>query len=261
MDGAWASISKTRDAIFDFRFMISDLPRPDALMKQITKNLRARLPDATAIIFFGSRIAGTADAYSDYDILVLLPEGLEETERARVKKEMQTAFPKVSLDLVFGSERALLANLRVEAYYRFWLENGVATFGHVPKVKRYPSLYKDALDSRLNVIGSEIKVVEAWSRNLHQEARGYLRILKQLVLIEHALKKDYSDPSIWADVEGLLGSDILSLVRDPRAVRRVRRPMLAHVRRTMRRKFNAVRQQVIKARLPRKYPMPTRARA
>jgi predicted nucleotidyltransferase len=54
---------------------------------------------ATAIIFFGSRVAGLADAFSDYDVLVLLPEGLEEDERERVKKEIQATFPKIKLDL------------------------------------------------------------------------------------------------------------------------------------------------------------------
>jgi predicted nucleotidyltransferase len=186
--------------------MISDLQVSDPLVQKITAQLRARLPQASAIIFFGSRVAGCADEFSDYDVMVLLPNGLEEDARDQVKRAMRAAFPKIKLDLVFGSARALLASLRVEAHYRFWLANGIATFGQIPTIKHFPPLYKDALDSRLNVIGSEIKVVEAWSRNLHQEARGYLRILKQLVLIEHALKHDYSNRSLNADVEKMLGT-------------------------------------------------------
>ncbi len=240
--------------------VISDLQHTDQLMNQITTKIRACLPEATAVIFFGSRVAGVSDAFSDYDVLVLLPEGLELDERQRIKKEIQVTFPKVNLDMIIGSERWLLGSLRVEAHYRFWLENGIATYGHVPRVKRYPPLYKDALDSRLNIIGSEIKVIEAWSRNLHQEAGGYLRILKHLVLIEHALEKDYSNRSVWADVERLLGIDLIRVLHDPRATRRIRRPMLLRVRRAMRRKFAEVRRQVIEAKLPCKYSLPERAR-
>ncbi len=103
-------------------------------MNRITATIRARLPGASAIIFFGSRVAGTADAFSDYDVLVLLPGGLDLDERIRVQEEMQAAFPKVDLDLLIGSERWLLGGLRVEAYYRFWLENGIATFGRIPRM-------------------------------------------------------------------------------------------------------------------------------
>ncbi len=111
----------------------------------------------------------------------------------------------------------------------------------------------------MNVIGSEIKFVEACSQNLHQEASGYLRILKHLILIEHALAKDYSNRSVWADLERLLGEDLIGILRDPRATRRIRRPMFLRVRRVLRHKFAEVRRQVIEARLPCKYHMPTRA--
>ncbi len=241
--------------------MISDLQTTTPLMRQITTKLRARLPAANAIIFFGSRVAGVADEFSDNDVLVLLPKGLEETERERVKKEIRAAFPKIKVDLLFGSERWLLRNLRVEADYRFWLENARATFGRVPKVNKYPPLYKDALDSRLNIIHSEIKVVEAWSKTLQQEANGYLGILKHLVLIEHALRGNYSNQSVWEDVEGLLGVDLIHTLRNPNAIRRMRRPMLMKVRRTTWRKLSAVRRQVNEAKLPCKYSLPERPRS
>jgi len=239
--------------------MLAALQASDPLVQKITAHLRARLPQATAIIFFGSRVAGCADAFSDYDVLVLVPGGLDDDERARVKREMQSAFPKTKLDLVIGSERWLLGSLRIEAYYRFWLENALATFGRIPSVKRYPPLYKDALDSRLNIIGSDIKVVAAFARNLHEEARGYLRILKHLILIEHALRKDYDNRSLWVDVDNLLGADLVNLLRDPRASRRMRRPTFLRVRRVMRRKYIEVRRQVLTAKLPCKYPLPERA--
>jgi predicted nucleotidyltransferase len=50
--------------------MISDLRTSDPLVQKITTKLRARLPQASAIIFFGSRVAGCADEFSDYDVMI-----------------------------------------------------------------------------------------------------------------------------------------------------------------------------------------------
>jgi len=60
-------------------------PRQD-LHQAITKELRALVPDATAIIFFGSRVQGLASPTSDYDIMVLTPTGVDLEERERIKR-------------------------------------------------------------------------------------------------------------------------------------------------------------------------------
>lgn len=218
--------------------MISDLPHGDPLMKQITAKIRARLPGATAIIFFGSRIAGTADAYSDYDVLVLLPEGLEETERARVKKEMQAAFPKIKLDLLFGSERWLRARMTYEPFYRFWLKESVTAWGKGPNINRFPPLSTSAMKSYLGIVGSEIDLAAA-VENCHGGTRIALDALEMLLEIEQSFKYSYSTRLVREAMSVLVGSDLMTRIRNPksRLLERERRAIL----RITRAKYRAVR--------------------
>jgi predicted nucleotidyltransferase len=222
----------------------------DPLMRTITRKIRARLPDATAIIFFGSRVAGVADAFSDYDALVLLPEGLEENARARVKQEMQAAFPNAKLDLVFGSERWLRANLSREEHLRFWLENGVLTYGSLARINRYPLLYKDVLATKLDLIEARFLLAQGWSRTLYYEAQQYLRLLKQLMLIEFALQNDYRNEALWDAMRAQVHPDLLMILRDVSQRRRIRRPMVRRMERLVSRKVRTLRRDLKASHLP-----------
>lgn len=111
------------------------------------------MPDATAIIFHGSRVRGLPTPTSDYDVLVLTPKGIDPKERKRIKKTLDKTFPSLTLDPAFGSERWMRANLNREAHLRFWLENGIAVYGRIPRIGNYPPLYK--MSPRPNWIGSK----------------------------------------------------------------------------------------------------------
>ncbi len=222
----------------------------DPLMRKITQKIRARLPHATAIIFFGSRVAGTSDAFSDYDVLVLLPEGLDENGRETIKQKMKSAFPDVTVDLVIGSERWLRANLRREEHLRFWLENGVITYGNLTQIKRYPPLYKDVLATKLDLIMARFLLAQGWSRTLYFEARQYLRILKQLMLIEFALRKNYRTEALWDAMREQIHPDLLMILRDSSQRRRIRRPMVKRMERLVSRKMSKLRHDLKASHLP-----------
>jgi hypothetical protein len=136
-----------------------------------------------------------ADRFSDYDVLVLLPSGLEGERRRAIEEELKRGFPSIKLDLVFGSERELLAGLPYEPYWRFWLESGVVTWGERPPVKEYPPLAKGALDSHLNIIKSQIDLAKVLN-DPNQSARCCLSALKLLLLVEEALKNEYNSHKV-----------------------------------------------------------------
>src|SRR5262245_32866684 len=94
-------------------------------LEAILQRLRELLPQLTAILLFGSRASGLADDFSDYDLMVLVPDGLDQAQRRSLGKQLQAEFPALHLDLVISSERALLAGLRYEPARVFWLENGI----------------------------------------------------------------------------------------------------------------------------------------
>lgn len=226
----------------------------DANQKAITKKIRALVPDATAIIFYGSRVRGLPSPTSDYDVMVLTEMGMAEEERARVKEKLASRFPELAIDPVFGTERWLLAHLYMEPYYRFWLENAMASWGKVPYIENYPLLHRGALASRLRVTRSEIGVVQVLSRTLYSEGRGYLRILKNLILIEHALAQDYRNETLWADVRETVGNDVFAILRDSALRHRIRKPMVERLRRMVNRKISILRRQIAHAHLADEFP-------
>jgi predicted nucleotidyltransferase len=219
----------------------------DSNQKAITKKIRALVPDATAIIFHGSRVRGLPSPESDYDVMVFTPTGMEEEERDRIKQSLRREFPDFKVDPMFGTERYLLASLPFEPYPRFWLENGVAVLGRLPEAKPYPRLYRGALDSRLDIIRAEVGVVDVFNRTLYNKARGYLRILKNLVLIENVLSGDYSNDSLWSKVESLVGHPTFEIVRDPSLRFRIRHHMVKRLRRIVLQKISELRKENLRS--------------
>ena len=195
--------------------MLSDLQTATPLMRQITAKLRARLPDANAILFFGSRVSGGSDRFSDYDVLVLLPRGLDLQERKRIKQEIQTAFLDIKLDIVLGSERWLRARLPYEPFYRFWLKNSVATWGET-RIKRFPPLAVGAMKSYLGILESEIDLAAALE-DRRMGSRISIDTLELLVQIDQAFKRDYSVESVKRIMNELVGVNLISRTRDPKS--------------------------------------------
>lgn len=194
--------------------MAQDVMTKKPVLLEITHRLRERLPEATAIIFFGSQATGLADRFSDYDVMVLLPNGLERERRRAVEKKMRKEFPSLKLDLVFGSERSLLHSLSYEPYHRFWLESGIVTWGKKPAVREYPPLAKGAMDSRMNVIKSQIELAKVLD-DRRQIAQSYLSVLKMLLLIEKALRNEYNSRVVRDELEDLVGKKLIEGIRDP----------------------------------------------
>jgi predicted nucleotidyltransferase len=182
-------------------------------MRRIIKAIRARLPNATAIIFFGSRVAGVDDAFSDYDVMVVLPNGLEQEERMRVKKKLQAEFPNVKLDLLFGSERWLRAHLPYEPFYRFWLKNSLTTWGEM-HIKRFPPLATGAMKSYIEILKAEIDLATVFDDRRAASRLG-IEALELLVQIDQAFKHDYSIRSVKGIVNALVGADLARRIRDP----------------------------------------------
>lgn len=228
----------------------------DPDQKAIARKIRMLVPDATAIIFHGARVHGLPSPTSDYDILVLTPTGVASDDRRLVKKQLEETFPDVKLDVVFGSERYLLASMAFEPYPRFWLENGIAVFGQIPDAKPYPRIYRSSLDSRLDVIRAEVEVVQIASRTLYQKGRGFMRILKDLALIENALQGDYRNESLWTKVEQLVGSPTFQILPDPVQRHRIRQPMVNRLHRLVLRKISSLRKENMRsAQATSRYPI------
>jgi predicted nucleotidyltransferase len=212
-----------------------------AELETVVQRLRSAVPQLTAIILFGSQASGSADDFSDYDLIVLVPGGIDRTQRQAIQRQLQAEFPAPHLDLVIGSERALLASLPYEPMRRFWLENGIALWGHKPVVKSYPQLAKGALLSHLNIIRSEIGVAHA-AEDDHTRCRVCVDALEHLLQIEYALAGDYRDTNIRQALTDLIGGEFLRATRDPDQP--IAPAMTRRLFRTTRDKLRTLRQRV-----------------
>ena len=205
-------------------------------MQQITKEIRHRLPKATAVVFFGSRVAGFADAFSDYDVLVLLPDGLELDERKQIKQEIQSLFQDIKLDLLFGSERWLRSRLPFEPYYRFWRKESYTTYGKV-SIKRFPPLATGAMKSYLGILKAEIDLAEAVDRR--RGSRIALDALELLIEIDQGFKSDYSVRSTKETLNRLVGMNLIGKIRNPKS--RLKEQDLRFLLRVARSKYRATK--------------------
>ncbi len=207
----------------------------------VVQRLRDILPQLTAVILFGSQASHLADDFSDYDLIVLVPDGLDPIQRRAVEQQLRSDFPSLRLDFVFGSERSLLASLPYEPARRFWLENGIALWGSKPIVENYPPLARGALLSHLNIIESEIGVART-AEDDHTRCRVCADALEHLLQIEHALAGDYRNETVRQVIAGLIGPAFLRALRDPA------RPIAAvdrrHLFRATRDKLRALRQRI-----------------
>jgi predicted nucleotidyltransferase len=193
---------------------LSPTPSLPIELETVVQRLREAVPQLTAIILFGSQASGSADDFSDYDLIVLVPGGIDPTQRRAIQQQLQVEFPSLHLDLVIGSERALLASLPYEPTRRFWLENGIALWGRKPTVETYPQLAKGALLSHLNIIESEIGVAHT-AEGDHTRGRVGVDALEHLLQIEHVLSGDYRDASLRQALANLAGRELMQAVRDP----------------------------------------------
>jgi predicted nucleotidyltransferase len=222
----------------------------DSNQKAITKKLRALVPDATAIIFHGSRVRGIPSSESDYDVLVLAPRGVGLEVRKQIKDMLGASFPGIQIDPAFGSERWMRANLGREPHLRFWLENGIASFGYVPQVKKYPPFYKDALKVKVDLIQARRLMVAEWGRMEYGKARTYLALLKELILIENALHGNYQNDALWDDIRELVGVKLLTILRNPKRKRSIRKAMVSHLLGILDAKIKSMRRQLAAANRP-----------
>ncbi len=164
------------------------------------------------MLLFGSRASGLAGEASDFDVLALVPEGIDPGRRRAARERLQAEFPTLRLDLVIGSERALLSSLRYEPARPFWLENAIPLWGRKPVVERYPPLAKGALLSYLNRIEAEIGVARAEDDD-RMRCRICADALEHLVQLEHALAGSYNNGAVRQTLADLMGHDLFRALR------------------------------------------------
>lgn len=215
---------------------------PPATIQPVARRLRELLSGITTIALIGSRAGGAATPDSDWDLLVLVDGGVDEAERQRIRQQVREEIPDITLDILFASERWVLGNLQFEPYRRFWLEEGIGLWGKWPLECQYPPLHKGAMDSHLNIIRSEIELVDVRDLKVVQHFNSYARVLKKILMIEHALEGKYH--SMWLDLAQLMGPDLWERYRPNNGRRRITRKDVERLRRLARKELREAQARI-----------------
>ena len=186
----------------------------DPLLPRLAAGLRERFPDLIALAFFGSRVAGETDEYSDYDALLVLPDGLAWRERRETELEFEKRFG-IRLQLTATSPRGVDFYARLDPSFRFWLKDAViigqaaVLDGNLPPVARQGCLG--------SLAEAELDLEDAARKpTLYERGKDYYKILRRLIIVEKVIEGDYSYALLRRELEKLLSKDLLALLRKPR---------------------------------------------
>lgn len=186
----------------------------DPLLSRLAVGLRERFPDLIALAFFGSRVAGEPDEYSDYDVLLILPDGLAWRERWETEIEFEKRLG-VRLQLIATSPRGVDFYARLDPSFRFWLKEAViigqaaVPDGNLPPVAKQGCLGSLA-EAELDLKDTVRKPT------LYERGKDYYKILRRITIVEKVIEGDYSYALLRRELEKLLGKDLLALLRKPR---------------------------------------------
>jgi len=216
---------------------LQELRANDMKLYQLALEVYRKCPDLKALVLYGSRISGSADAFSDYDAMVITEAGHDRSENRRIERELAERLG-IRVHLTIYSKRGFMISAMTEPHLKFWLNDAVVLAegwwpGPLPPTAKWG--YKEALYMAEGYI------------DVGDEDRGsfratcYLVASKLILMVEHALKLDYDYENVREEMERLAGRSLVQAVRkdslSPKGVRKKQIEKLARIVRERLRKL------------------------
>lgn len=199
-----------------------------------------RYPQLKAAAFYGSRAAGLAEADSDYDALLVLPDGLAWRERWEAAGEIGTQLG-VSLEITATSPRSVEFHYRLFPDFRFRLKEAVI-FGEAKVLNgNPPPTSKEGCENVLIEAEGWLESIRD-SYTLSDKAEVYYRVLRSLLIVEEIVEDDYSLRRLMGTLRQLLGEPLVRRLRHPGA--RIRRHEVERLAEVTQRIFAEARAKV-----------------
>jgi predicted nucleotidyltransferase len=188
---------------------LQELRMTDKKLYQLALEIYKKCPDLKALVFYGSRISGSADAFSDYDAMVITEAVHHRAESRRIERELAKELG-IKVHLTTYSEKNFKTFAMIEPHLKFWLNDAVVLMegwkpGQLPPTARWG--YREAL----YLAEGYIEVGDE-SKDSHS-ATCYLVALRIILMVEHALKLDYNYENVRREVEQLVGKRLSGAVR------------------------------------------------
>ncbi|MBU0532436.1 nucleotidyltransferase domain-containing protein [Candidatus Micrarchaeota archaeon] len=162
-------------------------------------------PELSVLVLYGSRVRGDADKYSDYDVLLILPEKRVETSVIKEKIEKKL---NITLHLTIYSEKGYETAILSEPYIRFWLAEGIMFDETAIMQKPVPPISKMAYMEWWFSAETYVKTA-----NETKKTEYYFTALEILELINAALKMEYDFKPVKSEIKRLVGERIIKKIR------------------------------------------------
>ena len=218
---------------------LQELESMDPNFHRLAEEVYRRYPDLSAVVFYGSRIAGSADEFSDYDVLVVTRESHEWTETRRVEQELRGEL-SVGAHLTVYSEKTFRLLVITEPHLKFWMNNSVVlTEGHELGV--LPPTAKWGYTEALYLAEGYIDVGNMGGRG---QVISYLTALRMILMVEHSIGLDYDYENVRKEVERLVGGRLIRATRANPLSPNVRKEETVQLRRRVRKRLREARSKL-----------------
>lgn len=220
---------------------LGELRAKDEKLYQLALEIFKRYPDLKVLTLYGSRISPTADALSDYDIMVIAETTHERSESRRIERELGECLG-IKVHLTVLSEKGFKILAITEPHLKFWLNGAVILtegweLGPLPPTAKWG--YKEALYMAEGYIDVGTEEHDPFS------ATCYLTALKLILMVEHALNLDYNYENVRREMERLVGSNLIQAVRKDRtSPKGVRKEQLKKLKRVVLKRLRAARERL-----------------
>jgi predicted nucleotidyltransferase len=194
---------------------LQQLVKKNPVLHSLAIELFTIFPELKALVLYGSQVRGEADRFSDYDVLLILPEKTADTEETRQDIEKKL---RIKLHLIIYSENGYKNAVLSEPYIRFWLSEGLVLDEGGIMRSPMPPIPKIAYEEWLSTAKADAET--AGESGAEKRCRYYLTALEILGLIRSALRLAYDYGDVKKRLEGLLGSKTLARIRGRRRLGR-----------------------------------------
>ncbi len=187
---------------------LQQLAKKNRMLHSLTAELFTMFPELKSLVLYGSQVRGEADRFSDYDVLLILPEKTADTEEIKQKIEKKL---HIKLHLTIYSQNGYRNAMLSEPYMRFWLSEGLVFDESGITRAPLPPIPKIAYEEWLSTAKAYAET--AGESGAEKRGRYYLTALEILGLIRSALSLSYDYGAVKKRLAALLGSGTISGIR------------------------------------------------
>jgi predicted nucleotidyltransferase len=178
-------------------------------LHSLAMELFRMFPELKMLVLYGSQVRGDADRYSDYDVLLILPE--KDVESGEVRQRIEKRLG-IRLHLTVYSENGYRSAVLSEPYIRFWLAEGII-FDEADILRApLPPVPKMAYEEWLSTARTYMENAGE-AETAGKKCGYYFTALEILECIREALQMRYDFASVKLLLEGFVGKEIIARIR------------------------------------------------